>query len=382
MYIPTEYTEHNKNVLNMKIEILKEHLERASHITSRVSNKNLSLPVLGAVVISATSQKTTLRATNLDISVEVVVKAKVITEGTIAVPAAVFNQLVTATTDQKITLTSNGHILDFSGSHGTSKLHTLDVSEFPTLPFVKDGEGQVVNMASKDLLTALRAVSFAASSSGIRPELSSVFLKLGAGELVAAATDSFRLAEMRLPVKTKNSTEAVLVPARNTGEIIRILETGDTAELRIGENQITFISGGNFITSRVIDGAFPDYTAIVPKSFSTTTTMLVEDVVKTLRKVSVFTDATGQVEFSVSKSEKKVTLRAANAQVGETLEEVDAVFEGEDMALFFNIKYILDALSVVAADSIVCKFSGPGKPLIISEVPNKGFTYLVMPMNR
>jgi len=366
----------------MKIEILKEHLERASHIASRVSNKNLSLPVLGCLVISAANSKTTIRATNLDISIEITIKAKVLEEGSAAVPAHVFNQLISTTTEQKVTISSDGHTLEFLDSHGTSKLNTLDVLEFPTLPFVKEGEGHSVTIPSKELLTALKAVSFAAASSGIRPELSSVFLKLTSGELVAAATDSFRLAEIKLSVKTKSSTEPVLIPARNITEIIRIIEMGDTTELRIGENQITFISGGNFITSRVIDGAFPDYKAILPKSFSASITTLTEDVVKTLRKVSVFTDATKQVEFLVSRSDKKVVFRAANTSVGETTEEIDAAIEGEDVKLFFNIQYILDALSVITSDSVTFKFSGPGKPLIISEVPEKGFTYLVMPMNR
>lgn len=366
----------------MKIEILKEHIEAASQITSRVSNKNLSLPVLGSVVISANSKKTTLRATNLDVSVEVGVKAKVLEEGSVAVPAQTFNQLITAATDTKLTLMLKEGVLEVGGSHGTSKLKTLDVNEFPTLPFVKDGEGYTVTLPVKELSSALKTVSFAASPSGMRPELSSVFLKIAGGTLTTAATDSFRLAEIKLPVKTKDTVEPVLIPARNIPEILRVLATGDTAELRIGENQLTVISGGNFITSRVIDGAFPDYTAIFPTSFSASAIALAEDVSRALKKVSVFTDAAGQVEFGISVKRGGMVFKAANALVGETAEAVDAALEGDDSTLFFNIRYLLDALAATASDSVLFKFSGAGKPIIITEVPDKGFTYLVMPMNR
>ena len=288
----------------MKIEILKEHLEEAVQIVSKVSNKNLSLPVLGCVVLVANATKTVLRATNLDISVEIQLKAKVDTEGSVAVPAALFAQTVQTATDQKINLDTKGNTLVVKGSHGEAKLNTLDVSEFPTLPYVKEGEGVSIHLPSKELVRALKTVSFAASTSGVRPELSSVFLKVSDSSLITAATDSFRLAEMKLPIKTKDDVDPVLIPARNIQDIIRVVEKNDTTELRITENQITCIAGGNYITSRIIDGAFPEYHAIFPKEFVSTSTVLVEDLVRALRKMSVFVDTTGQIEIE-SSTEKK-----------------------------------------------------------------------------
>lgn len=366
----------------MKIEILKEHLEHAVQLAARIANKNLSLPVLSCAVLSAINGRAVLRATNLDISIEIPLKAKILSEGTVAVPAQVLNQLVAALTEQKVVLSVSETTLTVSGSHGISKLKTLDVLEFPTLPYVKEGEGVAVILPAKELSLAFKAVSFAASPTGMRPELASIFLKVANGVLVAAATDSFRLAEIKLPTKSKDSCEPILLPARNASEIIRVLGGHDTAEVRIGENQVTFVVGGGFITSRVIDGAFPEYGAIIPKQFTSEATALTEEVVRTLRKVSVFTDQGGQVEFGVSVSDKRVSFRAANREVGEAAEEVDAALEGDDIVLSFNIRYILDALGVISSDSVSFKFSGPGKPLIISEVPDKGFTYLVMPMNR
>ncbi len=366
----------------MKIEILKENIEHATQIISRISNKNLSLPVLNCAIIVATPEKTVLKGTNLDVSAEIQLKAKVLKEGIVAVPSQVLHQLISANTEQKIIIESDDSSLTFIGNKGKSKLKTLDTSEFPTLPFVKEGHGVSFSLPSKELVRGLKSVSFASMTSGIRPELSSVFMRITDGKLVTTATDSFRLAEMKIPIKTKDNTEPILIPIRNIQEIIRVIEDKDIVELRVDENQLTVIAGGDYITSRVIDGAFPDYNAIIPKTFSTHITILTQDLIKTLRKVSVFTDATGQVELLSVSEDKKLYIKAQNTQVGEINESLDSAFEGESVDLFFNVKYILEALSVIGADSVVLKFSGQGKPLIISEVPDKGFTYLVMPMNK
>ena len=239
-----------------------------------------------------------------------------------------------------------------------------------------------IQLPSKELVRALKTVSFAASGSGIRPELSSVFLKVNEGHLITAATDSFRLAEINLPIKNKETIDPVLIPVRNVQDIIRVIQKTDTTELRIAENQITCISDGNYITSRIIDGAFPEYQAVFPKDFVNTTTVLVEDLVKALRKVSVFTDTTGQIEIVSEVSKKHFSVRAINTQVGETYDTLDAALEGESLTTYFNVRYLLDALAVVSTDSVALKSAGAGKPMLVKEVPEKGFTYMVMPMNR
>jgi DNA polymerase-3 subunit beta len=365
----------------MKLEILKEHLDSAVGIVGKVSNKNLSLPVLGCVVIAAHGDSVVVRATNLDVSVEVSLKAKILEDGVVAVPAGILTQAVSTATDQKLTLTTSGSAFTITGSHGTASLKTVDVADFPTLPYVKDGQGTSVSLPSEVLVRVLRAVVFAASPSGMRPELSSVFVSVTGAELVAAATDSFRLAEMRVPLKAKEA-DPILIPARNIPDILRVVQMGDTVEVRIGENQATFIAGGNYVTTRTVDSAFPEYRAIIPKSFGSTATALTEDALRAFRKVSVFTDAYNQVELALAPSKKTFAVSAMNAAVGETHEELDAALQGDDITINFNARYIVDALGAVSGDSVVFKIAGPGKPMVIEEAPARGLTYLVMPMNK
>lgn len=366
----------------MKIEILKDHLEHAVGIASRVANKNLSLPVLGCAVLIATEGRIVLRATNLDVSIEVLIKGKVEETGLVAVPAHILAQTVQTATDDKLTLVATNTTLTIKGSHGSAKIKTVDGADFPTLPFVKEGEGVSVTLPTKELSRALKSVSFAVSSSGMRPELSSVYMELTDGILITAATDSFRLAETRVPVKTKSNITPVLIPQRNITDLLRVIGDAETTELRIGEGQVTAIVDGSYITSRTIDGVFPEYQAIIPEDFATSATTLTEDALKAFRKVSVFVENSGQVTLSASPKNKVFTVESQNSQVGETREEIESVVEGDEVVINFNVRYILDALSVITSDSAVFSIAGVGKPMVISDVPERGFTYLVMPMNK
>lgn len=365
----------------MKIEILKDNLSSVISSVSKVSNKNLSLPVLGCVVISANGEYASAKATNLDVSVEIPLNAKVIEGGVVAVPAQTFSQVVSTATDNKLTIEFNGNTLTIKGEHGEASIKTLDPAEFPTISYVQEGRGTSVSLSSQEVIHTLKTASFAASTSGMRPELASVLFSIENGTLIAASTDSFRLAEIKNQTKTKHNLDPVLIPARNIGDIIRVIGLGDTTEIRVGENQCTFISGGAFVTSRTIDGAFPEYKAIIPTTFSSTATMLTEDAVRALRKVSVFTDSFGRVECALLPSKKSFVVRATSAEVGATHEEIDASLEGNDITMFFNARYIGDALNAVTTDSVVFKFAGEGRPVVIEEVGGS-FLCLVMPMNK
>lgn len=366
----------------MNIEVQKEHLERAIALGARVANKNLSLPVLGCVVIVATNEYVVVRATNLDVSVELAIKAKVVSGGVVAVPAHILLPAIQTATDQKLILTAEETTLNVSGAHGDAKIKTIDAAEFPTLPFVKEGEGFSVTLPARECARALKSVSFAASTSGMRPELSSIFFEVGNGVLTTAATDSFRLAEMKIPVKSKASIDPTLIPNRTIPDILRLLADGETVELRRTESQVTVIVNGDQLTSRVIDGAFPEYQAIIPKQFTSSATILTEDAVRAFRKVSVFTDQSQQITITLSPKTKKATIEAKNTSVGETNETLDAVISGDEITMHFNARYITDALSAISSDSIEMQFVGPQKPLVVRDVPDRGFLYLVMPMNR
>lgn len=365
----------------MKLEILRDHFEKAVGMASKVSNKNLSLPVLGCVLIVVKDGKAVLRATNLDVSVEVNLKAKIEDEGLVAVPAQTLSQTINTLTDQKLSLSVSGNSLTIEGERGTTSITTIDPAEFPTLSYVKNTETSIT-LPTRDFTAALRSVSFSASVSSVKPELASVSLSLEKGELVAAATDSFRLAEVRIPMKTKTSFPMILIPARNIPDILRALEGVGDVEVRAGDSQCSFIADFGYLTSRTIDGAFPDYRAIIPREVVASAVCLKEDAVRAFRKASIFTDSFNQVHLAFDKTNGVFTVKALNTEVGEAIDHIPSAVEGEDIDINFNARYITDALAVIGTDSVSFSAAGHGKPMLITDVPHKGFTYLVMPMNR
>lgn len=366
----------------MKIEILREHLDKAVGLASKVSNKSLSLPVLGCAVFVVSKDRAVVRATNLDVSIEVVLKAKVVKEGVVAVPAHVLAQTVAAFSDQKLTLELAGTTLTIHGERGKSTITTVDASEFPTLPNVKPDEGVAVKIGSHDLTALMKMVSFAASTSSMKPELASVSLTLDGGELIAAATDSFRLAEGRVSAKIRAQFGPTLIPARNVPDILRFIELTPETELRVGETQCSFVTDGGFLTSRTIDGAFPDYRGLIPKEYVATATALREDVVRAFRKVSIFADTFNQVHISLTPKDKRLMIQSSNSSVGATDEDIPASLDGEEIDINFNAKYITEALSVMGGDSVTFAVAGAGRPMVLEDSPKRGFLYLVMPMNR
>ncbi len=366
----------------MKIEILRENLERAVSVAARVSNKNLSLPVLGCVVFSVNEKESQLKSTNLDLSMEISLKAKVLQEGVVAVPAHIFLQTISAMGDQKLTMETKGNNLVIEGDRGTTSLTTIDPLEFPSLPRVKKNSSEGILLPVKVFTTALRSVAFSASVSSVKPELASICVSLEQGELVVAATDSFRLAETKASIKTKASFGTILLPARNVPDILRALDESEEVDIQVGENQVSFVSDFGTVTSRIVDGAFPDYRSVIPRDFVASATCLKEDAVRAFRKISIFMDSFNQVHLSLKPSEKLFAVRALNSSVGETFDRIPAALDGEDIDINFNARYIIEALAVLPGDSVVFSTAGQGRPMVMTDTPHKGFTYLVMPMNR
>ncbi len=224
---------------------------------------------------------------------------------------------------------------------------------------------------------------YSSSVSTIRPVLSSVLVSSEEDGVVFAATDSFRLAEKRVGVKKHKEFGQILVPFRNIGEIVRTLEDiKEDAEVHLSENQIAFSHNDIYITSRVIDGAFPDYKQIIPKEVKTEVIVLKQDFISSLRISNIFADKFSQVIFHVSPKDKVFKITTKNNDVGENVNNLDAVMKGDELTISFNYKYIIDCFQSIDTDSISLSFSDTNKPMVIRGVGDRSFLYLVMPMNK
>ena len=252
--------------------------------------------------------------------------------------------------------------------------------DFPTIPRVT---GTDFEIDSKKLIDGIKSVYYSSSPSDIKPEISSVYVYTNEDNLVFVSTDSFRLAEKKIKMKGLPEIEGILIPFKNIAEIMRVFgEINGVIKVCFSKNQISFSADGVYLTSRVIDGVFPDYRQIIPKTSGTNATVLKQDLLNALKISNIFSDKFNQVNLRISPKEKVFELSSANNDVGENKTYLDAAISGEDIELGFNYKYFLDCFQSITTDSISIKFSGASSPLVVSPVSDPSFLYLIMPMNR
>ncbi len=366
----------------MKIECIKDKLIEAITKADKLTGKNLSLPILSCVHIKASGNNVVIRATNLDCGIEIKLAAKVEAEGEIALNGGVITSLLSGLPREKnITLESkDGNVL-VSTSANTTLIKTVASEDFPSIPKIQTDK--TVEISPKLLVKGFKSVVYSASVSTVKPELASVYVFKEDSELVFVSTDSFRLAEKRVKVKDTLDFPPVIIPAKNVQDIVRTLETGsDDIQILFDKNQIAFETKDIYLMSRVIDGTFPDYKQIIPKTFVTEIVVLKQDLVDSLKTSHVFSDKFNQVNIKALPSKKSFIISTKNSDIGEYTNVIDSSVTGQDVEINFNHKYIADSFQSIDSDSVSLSVSGANRPLIIKGVSDKTFTYLVMPMNR
>lgn len=367
----------------MKIECVKEKLTTAIAQADKVTGKNLSLPVLACVMLEASGSTLSIKATNLDLGIDISIPAKVIEGGRVAVPGNILSAFLNNTQYVKnivLETTSTG-ILKITTEKTSTTIKSLPLEDFPSIPEVSKEHS--FKIKSSDLARGLKSVWYSSSVSSIKPELSSVLVKCENDTLVCAATDSFRLAEKRVKLKGQKPFESILIPFKNVQEIIRNLDTvNDDVLFSVTKNQIAVSYDGVYLTSRVIDGVFPDYQQIIPKDSSTEAVVLKDDLVQSFKIANIFSDKFNQINLKVEPSKKNFEIKTSNADLGESVNKVDATVKGDDVAVNFNHKYVTDCFQSLATDSVSLTFNGLNRPLVIRGVGDSSFLYLVMPMNR
>lgn len=367
----------------MKVECGKEKIEKALNLAERATSKNPTLPILSCVLLEAKNNTLLIKATNLDVGIEVSVPAKVEKEGVVAVNGGTLLGFIANTsTGDKITLESSGGNVNVSTTGGDATLKGFSHEDFPNTTKLSSGMGIMIDGAA--LSSGIRSVFYSASVSHIKPELASVVLYGDGKNIVFVSTDSFRLAEKKVAIGSSKEIPQTIIPIKNAVELARVAEefSNENVKLFIAKNQIAVEGKNIYFVSRTVDGAFPDYRQIIPKESKTEAVVLKEDLIRSLRVATVFSDTFNQTTFSVLPGKKRMQLKAKNADIGEGSTVLQAAISGEPIELSFNHRYFSDCMPSIQSDSVSISFSGPGKATLIRGVSDTSFVYIVMPMNR
>jgi len=367
----------------MKTECVKEKLTAAVVQAEKITGKNLSLAVLGCVFLEASNNTLSIKSTNLDLGIEITIPTKTEREGRVAVPGNILSGFLNNSAYEKnITLeTTDTGLLKITTEKTSTTIKSISPDDFPSIPQVSDEQSFKIKGA--DFVRGLKSVWYSSSISSIKPELSSVLVRCDDDTLVCAATDSFRLAEKKVKLKNQKPFESILIPFKNVQEIIRVLDASEEEVLFcVTKNQISISYDGVYLTSRVIDGVFPDYHQIIPKENQTEVIVLKDDLIQAFKLANIFSDKFNQVNMKAEPSTKTFEIKTNNADLGESVNKIDATFKGDDVAVNFNHKYVTDCFGSLSGDSLSLSFNGLNRPLVIRGVGDSSFLYLVMPMNR
>ncbi|MCX6786214.1 MAG: DNA polymerase III subunit beta [Candidatus Kaiserbacteria bacterium] len=366
----------------MNISINKKLFSEAVHIASRFSErKNTTLPALSSILIIAGDEGIKIRATNLEIGVDLKVEGEIKDDGVVAVPATILQQIASSLTNEgNIILERTGDTLSLTSGTGKSSIKTVSYDDFPSIPFPENSKNRIVisGVILRNIFTSLASC---ASQSTIRPELASIYFFLEGGVLTAAATDSFRLAEKKVPLLNKGTQGKFLIPAKNVLDIAQALPDDDII-LSFDEHQCAFVSSKGMFVSRLTNAIYPDYRQIIPKESIVEAVVLKKDFEIALKQTTIFSDSFQKVRISFDPKKNTVSFFARNADIGESSETLQANVSGSALELSFNHKYLSTILSLTSVESISLLAAGIGRPLIIKGVGDTSLLYLVSPMNQ
>src|SRR3989344_5381279 len=359
----------------MKIECIKDQLEEVLSKANKIAGRNVTLPVLSGFYLNAHQNSLSIKATNLDLGISINLPVKVVEPGIVVVPAQTFSSFISSLLkDKNITINTKDQILEIKTSATKTSIKTLSSEDFPVIPEI--GDDQNFSIPARDLIFGIKSVVYAAAVGSIKPELSSISITHEGEFLVFAATDSFRLAEKKIRIKKAPHFKQILIPQKNALEIIKIFDRGEEEiSLSIEEHQVALRSGGVYLVSRIIEGNFPDYRQIIPKDATSTAALLKQDLINSLKTSLIFSDAFNQLTIKVSPKDKHFEIESKNSMVGESVQSVEAVLEGEDISINVNHRYFTDCFQSLSTDSLSLSFKGQAKPIVIRGVGDSSFLY-------
>ena len=378
----------------MKFSCTKDNLFLGLAATSHLTGKVVHLPILNNTLLQVDKKGIRLTTTNLEMAVVCTIRGKVDEEGEFTIPSKLLFDYVNLLPNERVDLERNDLVLDISCEDNQTQIQGLGASEFPLVPPVA-GEN-VFDLDASEFRQALSQVLFAVASNESRAELSGVAFRFGVDEnkkhtLTLAATDSYRLAEKTLVLDTGLGSELVetIIPARTLSEVSRILglfrddiDAEKRLQIRLSESQIVFKHGPVELTSRTINGSYPDYRQIIPATFKTEATIKREEFIKAVKTASLFS-RTGLFDVTISIDPADgITVSANDTARGKNTARTEALVRGELNKITVNSRYLLDGLQAIDTEEVIFGVNDGANPCLVRPKDKGGYLYLVMPIKQ
>ena len=355
----------------------RDELARALGIVSRGVSTRTTVQILAGILLHASGGKLELAATDMELSLRTSIDIAGASEGSVVVPGRLLLDLARLLPAAEVTIEHKPEeaAVEIRSGSATYRLHTYNAEDFPRLPDAEAAERHEVDRET--LLETISRVSRSASRDESRPVLTGVLMKFEPGKLVMAATDSYRLSVKETAIEGTVPELEAIVPARALQELARVAQAGERIELGLHENQVIFSTGDALLTTRRIDGQFPNYKQLVPEAFDHELALPREELLDVVRRVSVMAQRNSPLRLRFGDGE--LTVSAQTQDVGEARESLPVSFGGEPLEIGFNAEFLRDGLESVDSDSVTFKLISPLRPAV-REGETDDYVYLIMPI--
>ena len=373
----------------MKVSVQQQHLSHGLGLVSRAVSPRSTLPVLANILVATDEGRLRLSATNLELGISSWIPAQIGEDGAITVPARTFVDLVSAlpndlvhlalnTRTQTLTVTCGANITDIKG---------IDAQEFPPMPVPDLADGGTIN--ASDFKEMIQQVVFAASNDDARPVLQGVLMTIAENQVTLAATDGFRISVRKAflanPVR---QSVTVIIPGRALSELARIAADGDqtlTMNIPAGRGQVVFRLKDAELVSQLIDGNFPDYKAIIPRSSKTHTILSVPGFLKACKQAEIIArEGNNVVRMNILPQGDQpgvIEISAQSEETGTSDVKVDANIDGPALLIAFNVKYLREVLDVLKTPSVALETNQNNTPATLRPIGDDDFVHVIMPMH-
>ena len=375
----------------MKVTVLQENLAHGLGIVSKAVSPRSTLPVLANILIASDEGRLRLSATNLELGITCWIPARIDEEGSTTVPARTFSDLVgTLPGDQVLLkLDMSTQTLNVRGGTSTNDIKCIDAQEFPPLP-VPDFEGAVqINVG--DFREMIHQVAFAASSDEARPVLMGVLVQVDNDKFTMAAADGFRLSVRKAVLSTPSlAPVSAIVPSQALKELARVATDGDEPIYMVlpkGRGQVVFRVKDVEVVSQLIDGTFPDYQQIIPRSYKSRTLVSTASLLKACKQAEIFArEGSNVARFNIKSAQgemqpSEVEISATSEETGKNETIVEATVDGGGLLIAFNVKFLREALEVIRTPNVALETSAPNAPGVVKPVGDDQFLHVIMPMH-
>ena len=373
----------------MKVTVTQQHLAHGLSIVSRAVSPRSTLPVLSNLLLATDEGRLRLSATNLELGITCWIPSQIEEEGSITIPARTLVDLVSTFPPDNVnmTLDERTQTLNLVCNSSVHDIKGIDAQDFPPMPVTDPEEGMELNLA--DFKEMIQQVAFAASTEEARPVLQGVKMDVAGNEINLAATDGFRISVRKEALSSPVSQDiSIIIPARAMNELARIFSDVDKSVHMIvppNRGQVIFRLKDSELVSQLIDGNFPDYRAIIPKSAKTKTIISTLAFLKACKQAEIIArEGNNVIRLDITPEEEgpgKVEISALTEETGKSDISVEANVDGSGLLIAFNVKYLREVLEVIHTPNVVLETNANNSPGVVRPVGDENFVHVIMPMH-